>query len=133
MCSRCCERLFTTPISFYLIVNFLNVVVFCLNEIDFNFLSAKLKTNFSYSAAWLKDIPVKEGDRVSVYISHPVPENIIKTLNLNLKRLSAFIGRTFRARHYSMNNSKVLNSLSQNLQLRNQNVLSAKESWSGGN
>ena len=72
----CCELFFTTPISFYLIVNFLNVVVFCLNEIDFNFLSAKPKKYFSYSAAWLKDIPVKEGDRVSVYISHPVPENI---------------------------------------------------------
>ena len=26
-----------------------------------------------YSAAWLKDMPVKVGERVSVYISHPVP------------------------------------------------------------
>ena len=32
---------FTRPISFYLIVNFANVVVFCLNEIDFNILLVK--------------------------------------------------------------------------------------------
>ena len=32
--------------------------------------------SYIYSAAWLKDIPVKEGERVSVYISQPVPKII---------------------------------------------------------
>ena len=37
----CPMPFFTRPISFYLIVNFANVVVFCLNEIDFNILLVK--------------------------------------------------------------------------------------------
>ena len=76
---------------------------------------------------------MKEGDRVSVYISHPVPENI--RVNGKRKILDKCFYRKllFKARHDSMNNSKVLNSLSQNLQVHNQILLSAKESCSGGN
>ena len=33
------------------------------------------ETKKTYSAAWEKDIPANDGDNVSVYISHPVPEN----------------------------------------------------------
>ena len=39
-----------------------------------------------YSEAWLNDIPVKEGESVSVYISHPVPARRGGTKELYIER-----------------------------------------------
>ena len=52
--------------------NSMNGVFYSEPEKEFYFKRNKKKT---YSAAWEKDIPANDGDNVSVYISHPVPEN----------------------------------------------------------
>ena len=126
----CCELFFTTPISFYLIVNFLNVVVFWLNEIDFNFLSAQEITFLTRLLGWKTSQWRRETG--SLCTSHI---QFLKKKTGKRKILDKCFYRKllFKARHNSTNNSTVLNSLSQNLQVHNQILLSAKESWSGGN